>query len=288
MVARIFKVRPKRLYWQVYIEAWQNSGMAQKTFCDEHSLNNKTFRRWKKMFEENGGYELKQLKKPPRKFVKKAPSSYRGKALQAFWAMHVEAWWWSGLTAASYCKAHRLNRTTLARWRDILMDQEGDINWRELVHPSARPEVKRKSVSTSAKTSAKNPAPVIEEVKAKTGQHNRRSFSLKEKRAIVLETELPNVTVSEVARRHKIVTSMLFRWRSQFDFIKLEKATLKTVDVIDRKTEHEFSDDFLQGLLPSTKGKMAVDLPDGRQVFVDEGSDPDEVRAYIAKKENPL
>lgn len=137
--------------------------------------------------------------------------------------MHVEAWWWSGLTAASYCKAHRLSTTTLAKWRDLLMDQEEDINWRELVHPSARPEVKRKSVSTSAKPSAKNSAPIVEEVKAKTSQHNRRSFSLKEKRAIVLETELPNVTVSEVAQRHKIVTSMLFRWRSQFDFIKLKK-----------------------------------------------------------------
>ena len=288
MVARVFKVRSKRLYWQVYIEAWQNSGMAQKTFCDEHSLNFKTFRRWKKMFEENGGYELKQLKKPRRKFVKKAPSSYRGKALQAFWAMHVEAWWWSGLTATSYCKAHRLSRTTLARWRDILMEQEEDINWRELLHPSARPEVNRKSVSTSAKPSAKNFAPLIEETKEKTGKHNRRSFSLKEKRAIVLETELPNITVSEVARRHKIVTSMIFRWRSQFDCIKLEKANLKIVDVIDRKPKYKSSDDFLQKLLPSIKGKMAVDLPDGRQVFVDEGSDPDEVRAYIANKENSL
>lgn len=120
-------------------------------------------------------------------------------------------------------QGHRLSTTTPTKRRDILMDQEADINWRELVHPSARPEVKRKSVSTSANPSAKNSAPIVEEVKAKTSQHNRRSFSLKEKRAIVLETELPNVTVSEVAQRHKIVTSMLFRWRSQFDFIKLKK-----------------------------------------------------------------
>jgi len=288
MVARIFRVRPKRLYWQVYIEVWQNSGKSQMGFCREHSLCYKTFRRWKEMFEENGGYELKQLKKPRRKFVKKAPSSYRGKALQAFWAMHVEAWWWSGLTAASYCKAHRLSRVSLARWRDILMDQEEDINWRELVHPSARPEVNRKSLSTGAKPSAKNSAPIIDGTDAKAGKPNRRSFSLKEKRAIVLETELPNITVSEVARRHKIVTSMIFRWRSQFDCIKLEKANLKIVDVIDRGSKHKSSDDFLQKLLPSTKGKVAVGLPDGRQVFVDEGSDPDEVREYIANKENAL
>jgi hypothetical protein len=168
------------------------------------------------------------------------------------------------------------------------MDQEEDINWRELVHPSARPEVNRKSLSTSAKPSAKNSAPIIDRTDAKTGKPNRRSFSLKEKRAIVLETELPNITVSEVARRHKIVTSMIFRWRSQFDCIKLEKANLKVVDVIDRGPKHISSDDFLQKLLPSTKVKVAVDLPDGRQVFVDEGSDPDEVREYISNKENAL
>jgi hypothetical protein len=81
---------------------------------------------------------------------------------------------------------------------------------------------------------------------------------------------------------------MIFRWRSQFDCIKLEKANLKVVDVIDRGPKHISSDDFLQKLLPSTKGKVAVDLPDGRQVFVDEGSDPDEVREYISNKENAL
>lgn len=288
MVARIFRVRAKRLYWQVYIEAWQNSGMTQKAFCDDHSLHFKTFARWKKMFEDHGGYELSQHKRSRKSYVKKSPSSYRGRAQQAFWAMHVEAWWWSGLTAASYCRAHGLTRASLARWRDILMEQDGDINWRELVHPSARPLVKRKSVSTSAKPSAKNSAPIVDAVKVKTGQHNRRSFSLKEKRAIVLEMELPNVTVSEVARRHKIVTSMLFRWRRQFDVIKQEKANLKTVVVIDRAPKYKSSDDFLQDLRPSTKGKIVVDLPDGRQVFVEEGSDPDDVRAYIAKQEASL
>jgi transposase len=43
----------------------------------------------------------------------------------------------------------------------------------------------------------------------------RRSFSKAQKRAIVAEIEL-GATVSEVARRHNVHTSLLFRWRRDF------------------------------------------------------------------------
>jgi len=46
------------------------------------------------------------------------------------------------------------------------------------------------------------------------GRSNRRSFSADEKLAIVQETERADETVSSVARRHGIVTSVLFRWRA--------------------------------------------------------------------------
>ena len=41
----------------------------------------------------------------------------------------------------------------------------------------------------------------------------RRAWSAAEQRAIVAETELPGATVSEVARRHHLHSSLLFRWR---------------------------------------------------------------------------
>jgi len=43
----------------------------------------------------------------------------------------------------------------------------------------------------------------------------RRQFSREQKRAIVGEVE-GGATVSEVARRHNIHTSLLFRWRREF------------------------------------------------------------------------
>ena len=41
----------------------------------------------------------------------------------------------------------------------------------------------------------------------------RRSWSAEEKRAILAEAEDPTTTVSAVARRHGLHTSLLFRWR---------------------------------------------------------------------------
>ena len=41
----------------------------------------------------------------------------------------------------------------------------------------------------------------------------RRIWSAEEKRLIVAETEAPGATVSVVARRHNLHSSLLFRWR---------------------------------------------------------------------------
>jgi transposase-like protein len=54
----------------------------------------------------------------------------------------------------------------------------------------------------------------------------RRSFTDAEKRAIVVETEQPGATVSQVARAHGIVTSVLFCSRVEFGFGKSKAANL--------------------------------------------------------------
>ena len=44
----------------------------------------------------------------------------------------------------------------------------------------------------------------------------RRSWSNQQKRAIVAEVDVGGATLSEVARRHGIHSSLLFRWRRSF------------------------------------------------------------------------
>ncbi|MGO9674071.1 MAG: IS66 family insertion sequence element accessory protein TnpA [Methylocella sp.] len=71
--------------------------------------------------------------------------SKRSPAVQAFWAMHVEALNWSGLAAAHYAAAHHISVNSLRRWRDLLETDEVRIDWRARLHPSALPKL-----STSA------------------------------------------------------------------------------------------------------------------------------------------
>ena len=44
----------------------------------------------------------------------------------------------------------------------------------------------------------------------------RRRWSIEEKRAIIEEAARTTTSVSEVARRHGIASSLLFRWRREF------------------------------------------------------------------------
>jgi transposase len=50
----------------------------------------------------------------------------------------------------------------------------------------------------------------------------RRSWSREQKRAILAETGEPGTTISEVARRHGVQPSLLFRWRR--DILDQERA----------------------------------------------------------------
>jgi transposase-like protein len=209
--------------------------------------------------------------------------------------MHVEAWQWSGLTASAYAKAHHLTRQTLIKWRDRLEAEPEGIDWRELVHPSARPRTNSGPISTGAKTSAKEqPAEtVLTEVPAndssRDGRSHRRSFTDEEKRAIVMETEDPNISVAAVARRHEIVPSMIFRWRVQFGLSKSKPAKFAAVRVADERTGRARGERaeavVLHDLLPIPDGLVAFDLADGRRVFAPAGSDPVAVRRHVAERE---
>jgi transposase-like protein len=60
-------------------------------------------------------------------------------------------------------------------------------------------------------------------------QPARRFFS----DAIALESDQPGLSVSHVARKHGIVTGMLFRWRVQFGVAQKKRAKLAPVALTD-------------------------------------------------------
>jgi transposase len=102
----------------------------------------------------------------------------------------------------------------------------------------------------------------------------RRVWSLAEKRAIVAEALVPGVNVSEIARRHGMKPSLLFRWKSQF-----ADATEASVDLADRSNDQ--SPSFMRVALPAPMapsaqaasdaqplGTIEIDLSNGRRVRV--------------------
>ena len=104
-----------------------------------------------------------------------------------------------------------------------------------------------------------------------------------------MEAQQPGISVAAVARRHGIVTSMVFRWRVQFGLSKDMAVTFATVNGARkgkrRRGEREASAFVLNDLLPIPDGMAAVDLSDGRHVFAPIGSDPEAVRRNVVERD---
>ena len=112
----------------------------------------------------------------------------------------------------------------------------------------------------------------------------RRSFSQKEKLALVLETERAGATVSGVAREHRLVPSTLFRWRVELGFSHSPARPAKLVAVqletaIAGNTGKQVL--VLDELLPQPPGTRAIELNDGRRVYAPADADPSAVRLHV-------
>jgi transposase-like protein len=281
------------------VEAWRRSELNRTEYCRRHGLSKNTFDRWMKHLvgkddaRKHAEYllELRQEERQHKrdKAAKRrqrqrfgVSTDTRSCAVQAFWAMHVEAMNLSGMSVREYAAGLQLSPISLRKWRDRLDDGTLEIDWRAHLHPSARPQI-----STGANGSAKDGSIKNALTTALTADLSppdrkpRRVFTEEEKLAIVLETEKPDATVSQVARDHRIVTSMLFRWRANLGFGKGKPAKLAAVKMADGQCGTV----VLPDLLRPADGMTAVELGDGRRVFAPEGSDPETVRRHVADRE---
>ncbi|UVK47538.1 transposase [Mesorhizobium sp. AR07] len=291
MNLRHFENKARQSYWVVHVEAWQRSGLTRTEYCRVHRLTKDTLDRWLKYFagsdaaRKHAEYQAelrrqKRLEERAKRQKKRArlrfavSTDVRDRAVQAFWAMHVEAMNWSGMGVREYAAALQLSPYSLRLWRDRLDEGEVEIDWRAHLHPSARPSVSTSANGTPAESSLTasskdDPGPPREPA--------RRFFSDGEKHAIALESDQPGASVSQVARKHGIVTGMLFRWRVQFGVAQKKRAKLAPVALADGWPATL----LLRDLVQPPDGMTAIDLPDGRRVFAPAGSDTDAVREHL-------
>lgn len=286
-----FENKARREWWSLHIEAWRRSGLGIRKYCQHQRLTENTLRRWLKrlagdetalklekyqteLHRERARNEREKTQRKQKQCRFMVAADARNRASQAFWAMHVEAMNWSGMGVRAYAAAMQLSPHSLRKWRDRLDAAVVAIDWRAHLHPSARP-----GVSTSARNSALERRLTAAEIGDPTAPPApvRRSFSDEEKLAIAKETEQPGAKVSAVARKHGIVSGLLFRWRAQFGIAQKKRSKLARVVIPD----HTPAARVLRDLVRPPEGMMVVDLADGRRVFAPVGSDLDTVRAQI-------
>jgi transposase-like protein len=288
--ARYFEHKARRAWWATHLEAWRRSGVSRTEYCRLHRLTKSTFDRWLGALNSLESAR-EDARKRRRRTREPLSTDKRNKAVQAFWAMHVEALNWSGVSAKDYAAAHHISVYSLRTWRARLDVDPMQIDWRARLHPSIRARISSGASSAANEQLVKNGlTDAVGAALARDGRSNRRSFADAEKLAIVMEAEQPGVSAAAVCRRHNIATSMIFRWRVQFGLRQGEHAELAAVRVSDGKYGSEPAAAVetldLQNLLPVPDGMEAVEFADGHKVFAPIGSDPDAVRKHVAEREN--
>lgn len=271
-----------------HVAAWRESRFSVARYCRQQRIARAGFVRWVIAVEATespvNAEELSPLARRRERGIK-LPTTMKNQATQAFWAMHVEALNWSGMRLRAYANALHLSRYSLKKWRDRIAAGKVEGDWRRLLHPSARPPL-----STSARPSAKPETPETSLTDTSGAdletaiRSTRRSFSQKEKLALVLETERAGATVSGVAREHRLVPSTLFRWRVELGFghprarpAKLAAVQLETATAGNAGKPILALDD----LMPQPPGMKAIELADGRRVYAPPDPDPEAGRRHV-------
>ena len=267
----------RRDAWVAHVEAWRPTGLSMRSYCREHDLSDGIFRRWVLALENADSLEYaarQALARRSKRREIKLNRSTRNRAAQAFWAMHVEALTWSGMSMRQYAAALNLSEDALRSWRLLIEDGTVDKDWRALLHPAARP-----ALSTSANDRTNDSAKADQDLTDPAEPRSRRSFTHAEKAAIVRETLRRRTTVSDVARRHRIAPSVIFRWRVETGLAVHKPADLALVT-------GESGVLILEGLLPQPEGTIRMQLDDGRCVFVSADAERQEVERLIAPQES--
>ena len=284
-------------YWSTHVETWYRGHLEAEEYCRRRKLSIAAFERRARHLVSPE--DLRKRTEHPRKLRReeqvrqgkkgqpkrrKRPPRYRYSvrtdsgpiALRAFWSMHVEAMNWSGMGLAEYAAGLGLSPHALRIWRDRLEDSGDEMDWRSLLHPSARAQL------SSAANCARRKYRLTPQ--AVDGRSNRRRFSDEQKRAIVQETEKPGVSVAQVCRRHGIATSMVFRWRVEFGLTARKAPQLATVALADGAANEPPALVALRDLVRPPDGMIAIELDNGRRVFAPAGSSPAEVKRQLAKR----
>jgi hypothetical protein len=160
--ASAFLDKANNPYWSTHVATWYRGHQEAEEYCRRRKLSIATFERCarhvvspedlhkrtehlqklrrEEQVRQGKKRQPKRRKRPPRyRYSVRTDSGTI--ALRAFWSMHVEAMNWSGMGFAEYAGALGLPPHALRIWRDRLEDSGDEMDWRSLLHPSARAQL---------------------------------------------------------------------------------------------------------------------------------------------------
>ncbi len=214
-------------------------------------------------------------------------SAERWAELEGFWRHHHDEWVRGTLNQREYCELHGLPLKRFRNWRDRFKAEEGvrkaGLLYRRggLRHMASHMSDGDIAAVSRGYIPSSRAAPEV-----------RRNFSAADKRRIVAETEVPGASLSAVARRHRIDTRLVFRWKQQmtpppepvFLSVTLSEGTQGAAlpvpamptpvaaPIIVERAHHE----------------IEVELTGGRRVRFGRDTDPETVRAMVAVLEGAV
>ena len=206
--------------------------------------------------------------------------------LEAFWRAHLDGWAASDLNQREYCEAHGLPLKRFGNWRAKVKHQ---------VPAPARKLLYRRGGGPGPSASPRTrdfpaPAGYIPTGKA-GGQVTRRNYSKADKHRIVEEACRDGASVSGIARKYAISSSVLFRWRKAFGMDGASRIVPVTItDAPDNGPDHltDLPAIVAQDTPPagpviverSTSG-IEVELVGGRRVRFERDADPETVHRLV-------
>jgi transposase len=129
---------------------------------------------------------------------------------------------------------------------------------------------------TSGHTSDRMSAHRPHRIEVITGVERRRRWSFEQKRAIVMESQLPHASPAAIARKHGIGTGQLYTWRRQLLSSRLAGAACFA------RVELAGEPPRLANPANGSTGMIEIALPGGASVRVDANIDEAALRRVLA------
>ena len=209
--------------------------------------------------------------------------------VRAFWSRHVALWMRSAFSQREYCERNGISRSLMSRWWIWLREDRAREERIKIARCRGRSRRSTMTNEASHRTydgANVSPAALLKE-KACRPVVRRRRFTEDEKRHFLDLANRPGSSMSDVAQRHDLALSLLFRWRKELGEGAAPFAGFTPVTIEEGQTQvGPVLDDVFDPISATRSpaplaGGMEIALKDGKRVRVDADTDPDAVRRLI-------